>query len=72
LSLREIAALAPLAVFVFWIGLAPEHFLTRMHTTLEAARQPAAEEVAKVWADKRTVAEVKAPNLKHQVTNNTE
>jgi NADH-quinone oxidoreductase subunit M len=27
LSLREIAALAPLVVFVVWIGLAPQHFL---------------------------------------------
>ncbi len=30
LSLREIAALAPLAVFVFWIGLQPQFFLERM------------------------------------------
>jgi NADH-quinone oxidoreductase subunit M len=27
LSLREIAALAPLALFVFWIGLAPDNFV---------------------------------------------
>lgn len=30
LSFREIAALAPLVVFVFWIGLAPEHFRSRI------------------------------------------
>jgi len=30
LSLREIAALAPLAVFVFWIGIQPQFFLQRM------------------------------------------
>ncbi|MEX0678525.1 MAG: NADH-quinone oxidoreductase subunit M [Pirellulales bacterium] len=35
LSLREIAALAPLVVFVFWIGLQPEFFLSRMQPTLE-------------------------------------
>jgi NADH-quinone oxidoreductase subunit M len=42
LSFREIAALAPLALFVFWIGLRPEDFLSRMRPTLESARQPAA------------------------------
>jgi NADH-quinone oxidoreductase subunit M len=35
LSLREIAALVPLVVFVFWIGLAPHFFLSRMEPTLE-------------------------------------
>jgi NADH-quinone oxidoreductase subunit M len=34
LSFREIAALAPLVVFVFWIGLQPEFFLSRMQPTL--------------------------------------
>ena len=46
LSPREIAALAPLAVLVFWIGLQPKPFLDRMSPTLdnvaEAAR-PAVE-----------------------------
>ncbi|MEX2175197.1 MAG: NADH-quinone oxidoreductase subunit M [Pirellulaceae bacterium] len=45
LSLREIAALAPLVVFVVWIGLRPNDFLSRMQPTLEAARQPAAAQV---------------------------
>jgi NADH-quinone oxidoreductase subunit M len=34
LSPRELAALVPLAVFMFWIGLDPEHFLSRMQPTL--------------------------------------
>lgn len=34
LSLRETAALVPLVVFVFWIGLQPEFFLSRMQPTL--------------------------------------
>jgi NADH-quinone oxidoreductase subunit M len=34
LSLREIAALVPLVVFVFWIGLVPEFFLSRMQPSL--------------------------------------
>jgi hypothetical protein len=42
----EIAALAPLAVFVLWIGIRPNDFLSRMHPTLEAARAPAAAALA--------------------------
>ncbi|MBU4261728.1 MAG: NADH-quinone oxidoreductase subunit M [Proteobacteria bacterium] len=35
LNIREIVTLAPLLVFVFWIGLAPEPFLSVMHTSVE-------------------------------------
>jgi NADH-quinone oxidoreductase subunit M len=42
LNLREILALAPLAVFVLWIGIRPNDFLRPMQPTLELARQPAA------------------------------
>jgi NADH-quinone oxidoreductase subunit M len=42
LSIREILALAPLAVFVVWIGIRPADFLSRMQPTLEIARGPAA------------------------------
>ena len=45
LSAREILALAPLAVFVVWIGIRPGDFLSRMQPTLEVARQAAAERV---------------------------
>jgi NADH-quinone oxidoreductase subunit M len=38
LSLRELAAVVPLCVFVFWIGLHPEFFLSRMQGTLEPLR----------------------------------
>lgn len=42
LTWREFAALAPLAVFVVWIGLQPSYFLSRMEPTLnEVARQVA-------------------------------
>jgi NADH-quinone oxidoreductase subunit M len=34
LNLREIITLAPLLVFVFWIGLRPEPFLSVMHTSV--------------------------------------
>ena len=48
MSWREIAALVPLAVFVFWIGIAPDHFLSRMQPTLETARRPAAAQVERL------------------------
>jgi NADH-quinone oxidoreductase subunit M len=35
LSLRETAALAPLVVFILWIGIQPEFFLGRMQSTLD-------------------------------------
>jgi NADH-quinone oxidoreductase subunit M len=35
LSLHEVAALVPLAVFIFWIGLVPAFFLERMQSTLD-------------------------------------
>jgi NADH-quinone oxidoreductase subunit M len=35
LSLREILALTPLVVFIFWIGLWPQFFLDRMNPTLD-------------------------------------
>jgi NADH-quinone oxidoreductase subunit M len=41
LSMREGVALAPLVVFVFWIGLCPEFFLERMRPTLEPLTRPA-------------------------------
>jgi len=45
LRLHEIASLVPLAVFVFWIGLVPQHFLQPMAETLDPiARQIAVHE----------------------------
>jgi NADH-quinone oxidoreductase subunit M len=35
LDLREMAILAPLVVFVFWIGFYPDPLLTVMHTTVQ-------------------------------------
>jgi NADH-quinone oxidoreductase subunit M len=42
LTFREILALAPLAVFVVWIGIRPGDFLRPMQPDLEEARRPAA------------------------------
>ena len=41
MNLREILALAPLAVLALWIGLRPNDFLTRMQPTLTRATQAA-------------------------------
>jgi NADH-quinone oxidoreductase subunit M len=66
LSLREILALAPLAVFVLWIGLRPGDFLSRMQPTLEAARRPAA---AVVLAESQNQGLPEAPITKSQAPN---
>ncbi len=47
LSVREVAALAPLVVLVFWIGLFPGTLLDRMGPTLDRLTQPAIERVEK-------------------------
>ncbi|HEX4149923.1 MAG TPA: NADH-quinone oxidoreductase subunit M, partial [Pirellulales bacterium] len=39
LSAREILALAPLLVFMFWIGLVPRHFLSPVATDLDKISQ---------------------------------
>jgi NADH-quinone oxidoreductase subunit M len=46
LSLREVLSLAPLAVFVLWIGLWPQFFLSRMQPTLEQLTSQATSIVA--------------------------
>ncbi len=45
LSLREIAALVPLAVFVLWIGLTPQYFLAPMAEPLNVATRAASDQV---------------------------
>jgi NADH-quinone oxidoreductase subunit M len=47
MSLREGLALAPLLVFVFWIGLAPQHFLAPMSQDLDQVLNITAEPLAK-------------------------
>ena len=45
LSLREFAALAPLIVFMFWIGLQPEYFREKMSPAIQASMARAAEQL---------------------------
>jgi NADH-quinone oxidoreductase subunit M len=47
LSQREVLALLPLAVFVFWIGLWPQFFLARMQPTLNQVTEIVAEPAAR-------------------------
>lgn len=69
LSPREMAALIPLVVFVFWIGLYPKFFLTPMAPTLDQLtaaatghmRQPAAVEAAAAEQPARIVMHGEAP-----------
>jgi NADH-quinone oxidoreductase subunit M len=46
LSLREVAALAPLAALIVWIGVQPRFFLDRMAPTLRQLTDPAARAVS--------------------------
>ena len=71
LSIREILALAPLAVFVVWIGLRPGDFLSRMTPTLEAARMPAAQVVERGYAPTPVAVETMQPR-KSQPAQQTE
>jgi NADH-quinone oxidoreductase subunit M len=71
LSIREILALAPLAVFVVWIGLRPDDFLSRMTPTLEAARMPAAQIVERGPAPTPVAAKTTQPT-KAQPAQQTE
>jgi NADH-quinone oxidoreductase subunit M len=66
LSWREIAALAPLAVFVFWIGLWPQFFLERMAPTVDRAAA-----AARNIATTRSLDEAASPTLaaRQQMTN---
>jgi len=41
LTAREVLALAPLGVFIVWIGVQPSFFLARMTPTLDALSRPA-------------------------------
>jgi NADH-quinone oxidoreductase subunit M len=45
LSVREIFALAPLIVLIFWIGLYPKYFLDRMQPTVNPLAASAAEKL---------------------------
>ena len=64
LKFREIAALVPLAVLVFWIGLCPQFFLAPMQKPLNELTQPA--RVAIQRAD-RDGAELAATELKASI-----
>jgi len=59
LSIREMSALVPLVVFVFWIGLFHEFFLSRMRPTLE----PIPRDAIRALAERHAPAAVSSPLL---------
>jgi NADH-quinone oxidoreductase subunit M len=54
MNLREILALAPLVLFIFWIGLRPGDFLTPMNATLEQATRQVVLELDKQQSKSQT------------------
>ena len=56
LNAREVAALVPLAVLAFWIGVCPQFFLSRMAPDLRAAANPAIERLRETQSDSPSVA----------------
>jgi NADH-quinone oxidoreductase subunit M len=63
MSFREFAALAPLIVFIFWIGLQPEYFRERLAPTVDALMEPAAKQV-----DARAATTLQANKIDHEST----
>jgi hypothetical protein len=62
LGLREIVTLAPLLVFVFWIGLHPEPFTRVLHASVERLlNQAQGTAGAVVVAPQETRSEVRSP-----------
>lgn len=51
MKLREVFALAPLLVFVFWIGLAPQHFLRPMERDLNRVLAITAEPIERRYQE---------------------
>ncbi len=60
---REIAALVPLAILVFWIGLYPQFFLQRMAPALEASTLAARHALRQ--ADEMMSVEIAEPGHEH-------
>ncbi|MEQ8788311.1 MAG: NADH-quinone oxidoreductase subunit M [Pirellulaceae bacterium] len=58
LSIREVLSLAPLAVFVLWIGLQPQFFLARMQPTLQQLTAEATAVVAEQGSQSAESAEL--------------
>ena len=61
LSLREALALAPLAVLVFWIGLAPGFFLRPVAPTLDRATRAAQRPLEELYESQRPLARQERP-----------
>ncbi len=71
MSLREAAALIPLLVFVFWIGVAPQHFLQPMSRDLDQVLNLTSEPFARLYSPPaaRPVAEAEARTPAGELTS---
>jgi NADH-quinone oxidoreductase subunit M len=65
LCFREIAALLPLVVFVFWIGLKPEFFLEHMTPDIERLAAPATMAANREAHPSETVETASTPLVTH-------
>jgi NADH-quinone oxidoreductase subunit M len=71
LSFREVAALAPLVVFIFWIGLQPGFFVDRIGPTLAPiATRLETQLQLKHGVPERVAVETKYPMTTYSLTNN--
>ncbi len=68
LSWREVLALAPLAVLVFWIGLYPKYFLDRMEPALLQAAAATEEPVRALYAPEERRASADPDSLLEMLT----
>src|SRR5690606_13666704 len=68
LSPREVWALAPLAVFVVWIGVHPQFFLSRMQPSLNEVTAAVAEPVERRFTPGQPLEAVAAPSAEDQIT----
>lgn len=68
LSLREILALAPLAVLIVWIGVAPHFFLRSMDTTLREVEAAVARPMRQDMQAREAVARGHAPADQEKMT----
>lgn len=71
LSLREVAVLLPMVVMIFWMGVYPRPWLTRMEPTVRQVVERQEQEVAR-WYDSRRSAGALLATNQNDTTGETE
>jgi NADH-quinone oxidoreductase subunit M len=74
LSLRELCALAPLAVVILWIGLLPQRFIAPAQAALDQALQLPAARLAERWqpAGRDPHVAARVPAAAHEVAGHVD